>query len=145
MIFVEILPIRLVGLQTEQEDGLLGWIPAWFQVNSLCLSVFLSLCLSISSLGHVSEWTFNLSLTLSVSHCLAVLSLLSFSLCSVILLSTTLFLIRKCECGLTGDCYDVLKWCNCDSGRDDWLYDGGELKVHSTAQWKAIHELVVPI
>jgi hypothetical protein len=36
---------------------------------------------------------------------------------------------RKCECGLYGDCFDPDKWCNCDSGHDGWLYDGGELMV----------------
>ena len=33
----------------------------------------------------------------------------------------------KCECGLLGVCVDPTKWCNCDSGFDDWNYDGGEL------------------
>jgi hypothetical protein len=33
----------------------------------------------------------------------------------------------KCECGLLGVCFDPDKWCNCDSGHDDWLYDGGEI------------------
>jgi len=46
---------------------------------------------------------------------------------------------RKCECGLTGDCYDVLKWCNCDSGRDDWLYDGGELKEKEYLPVRSLH------
>ena len=35
---------------------------------------------------------------------------------------------RKCECGLLGNCFDTDKWCNCDSGHDDWLWDGGEIK-----------------
>ena len=34
---------------------------------------------------------------------------------------------RKCECGLQGVCYDPGKWCNCDSGHKDWLWDGGEI------------------
>jgi hypothetical protein len=34
---------------------------------------------------------------------------------------------RKCECGLLGVCFDPDKWCNCDSGHDDWLWDGGEI------------------
>jgi contactin associated protein-like 2 len=33
----------------------------------------------------------------------------------------------KCECGLLGICFDPDKWCNCDSGHDDWLWDGGEI------------------
>ena len=42
---------------------------------------------------------------------------------------------RKCECGLYGDCFDPDKWCNCDSGHDGWLYDGGELMVSSSVAW----------
>jgi hypothetical protein len=48
------------------------------------------------------------------------------------LVKTTFFSLsisRKCECGLYGDCFDPDKWCNCDSGHDGWLYDGGELMV----------------
>ena len=33
----------------------------------------------------------------------------------------------KCECGLLGVCWNPDKWCNCDSGHDDWLWDGGEI------------------
>ncbi|PSN48824.1 Neurexin-4 [Blattella germanica] len=34
---------------------------------------------------------------------------------------------RKCECGIMGNCVDQTKWCNCDSGLDSWLEDGGDL------------------
>lgn len=34
---------------------------------------------------------------------------------------------RKCECGIMGKCVDTTKWCNCDSGLDSWLEDGGDL------------------
>ncbi|KAJ9588639.1 hypothetical protein L9F63_018073, partial [Diploptera punctata] len=34
---------------------------------------------------------------------------------------------RKCECGIMGTCVDQTKWCNCDSGLDSWLEDGGDL------------------
>jgi len=46
---------------------------------------------------------------------------------------------RKCECGLYGDCFDPDKWCNCDSGHYDWLYDGGELKEKEYLPVKALH------
>ncbi|KAL3247876.1 hypothetical protein MRX96_056793 [Rhipicephalus microplus] len=34
---------------------------------------------------------------------------------------------RKCRCGLYGSCRDPQRWCNCDSGLEEWLSDGGEL------------------
>ena len=34
---------------------------------------------------------------------------------------------RKCECGVTGTCYDRSKWCNCDAGLDSWMADEGEI------------------
>lgn len=34
---------------------------------------------------------------------------------------------RKCECGLTGECVDNTKWCNCDSNLDGWQEDGGDI------------------
>ena len=34
---------------------------------------------------------------------------------------------RKCECGVRADCADAAKWCNCDSGLDGWLEDGGDI------------------
>ena len=46
---------------------------------------------------------------------------------------------RKCECGLLGDCFTVDKWCNCDSGHDDWLYDGGEIKEKEYLPVRALH------
>ncbi|XP_018016939.1 neurexin-4 isoform X2 [Hyalella azteca] len=36
---------------------------------------------------------------------------------------------RKCECGLTGNCMDATRWCNCDSGWDSWLFDSGDLTI----------------
>jgi len=46
---------------------------------------------------------------------------------------------RKCECGLLGDCFSTDKWCNCDSGHDDWLYDGGELTQKEYLPVRALH------
>ena len=46
---------------------------------------------------------------------------------------------RKCECGLLGDCFTIDKWCNCDSGYDDWLYDGGEIKEKEYLPVRALH------
>ncbi|XP_011301961.1 neurexin-4 isoform X1 [Fopius arisanus] len=34
---------------------------------------------------------------------------------------------RKCECGVLGNCADPTKWCNCDSGLEGWLEDGGDI------------------
>ncbi|XP_054280158.1 neurexin-4 [Macrosteles quadrilineatus] len=34
---------------------------------------------------------------------------------------------RKCYCGIMGECQDKTKWCNCDSGLDTWLEDGGDI------------------
>ncbi len=45
---------------------------------------------------------------------------------------------RKCECGLVGTCFDPDKWCNCDSGHDDWLWDGGEI---SQKEYLPVREL----
>ncbi|XP_011306844.1 neurexin-4 isoform X1 [Fopius arisanus] len=33
----------------------------------------------------------------------------------------------KCECGVLGNCADPTKWCNCDSGFEGWLEDGGDI------------------
>ena len=46
---------------------------------------------------------------------------------------------RKCECGLLGVCYDPDKWCNCDSGHDQWLWDGGELTHKEYLPVRALH------
>jgi len=46
---------------------------------------------------------------------------------------------RKCECGISGDCYDPDKWCNCDGGADEWQYDGGELKEKEYLPVKALY------
>lgn len=35
---------------------------------------------------------------------------------------------RKCECGVMGQCIDPTKWCNCDAGREEWTFDGGDIK-----------------
>lgn len=45
----------------------------------------------------------------------------------------------KCECGLLGVCFDPDKWCNCDSGHDDWLYDGGEIIEKNFLPVRALH------
>ena len=45
----------------------------------------------------------------------------------------------KCECGLLGVCFDPDKWCNCDSGHDDWLYDGGEIIEKHFLPVRALH------
>ncbi|XP_015588334.1 neurexin-4 isoform X2 [Cephus cinctus] len=34
---------------------------------------------------------------------------------------------RKCECGILGTCAEPSKWCNCDSGLEGWLEDGGDI------------------
>ncbi|XP_012235285.2 neurexin-4 isoform X1 [Linepithema humile] len=34
---------------------------------------------------------------------------------------------RKCECGIYANCGDPTKWCNCDSGLEGWLEDGGDI------------------
>ncbi|XP_022697200.1 neurexin-4-like [Varroa jacobsoni] len=34
---------------------------------------------------------------------------------------------HKCACGLTEICDDPGKWCNCDSGKNKWLSDHGDL------------------
>ena len=46
---------------------------------------------------------------------------------------------RKCECGLLGVCFDPDKWCNCDSGHDDWLWDGGEITQKEYLPVRALH------
>ena len=46
---------------------------------------------------------------------------------------------RKCECGLLGVCFDPDKWCNCDSGHDDWLWDGGEIIEKQYLPVRALH------
>ena len=46
---------------------------------------------------------------------------------------------RKCECGLLGVCFDPAKWCNCDSGHNDWLWDGGEIHQKEYLPVKALH------
>ena len=45
----------------------------------------------------------------------------------------------KCECGLLGVCFDPDKWCNCDSGHDDWLWDGGEITQKDFLPVRALH------
>lgn len=35
---------------------------------------------------------------------------------------------KKCECGILGNCYDISKWCNCDSNHIGWLEDGGDIR-----------------
>ena len=45
----------------------------------------------------------------------------------------------KCECGLLGTCFDPGKWCNCDSGHDDWLWDGGEITEKEYLPVRAVH------
>ena len=34
---------------------------------------------------------------------------------------------NKCKCGVNADCMDRTKWCNCDSGLNAWLEDGGDI------------------
>ena len=46
---------------------------------------------------------------------------------------------RKCECGLLGVCFDPAKWCNCDSGHNDWLWDGGEITHKEYLPVRALH------
>ena len=46
---------------------------------------------------------------------------------------------RKCECGLLGVCFDPIKHCNCDSGHDDWLWDGGEITQKEYLPVRALH------
>ncbi len=46
---------------------------------------------------------------------------------------------RKCECGLLGVCIDPEKWCNCDSGNNDWLWDGGEITQKEYLPVRALH------
>lgn len=46
---------------------------------------------------------------------------------------------RKCECGLLGVCHDPGKWCNCDSGHNDWLWDGGEIMEKEYLPVRAVH------
>jgi len=45
----------------------------------------------------------------------------------------------KCECGLLGTCFDPDKWCNCDSGHDGWLWDGGEITEKQYLPVTALH------
>lgn len=45
----------------------------------------------------------------------------------------------KCECGLLGVCFDPDKWCNCDSGHDDWLWDNGEIVDKQYLPVRALH------
>lgn len=45
----------------------------------------------------------------------------------------------KCECGYVGACFDVEKWCNCDSGHDDWLWDGGEITQKQFLPVRSLH------
>ena len=46
---------------------------------------------------------------------------------------------RKCECGLLGVCHDYEKHCNCDSGYDDWLWDGGEITQKEYLPVRSLH------
>ena len=46
---------------------------------------------------------------------------------------------RQCACGLRGDCYDPDKVCNCDSGHDDWLQDGGDITSKEHLPVRALH------
>ena len=46
---------------------------------------------------------------------------------------------RKCECGLLGVCHDYEKHCNCDSGYDDWLWDGGEITQKEYLPVRELH------
>ena len=46
---------------------------------------------------------------------------------------------RKCECGLLGVCFDPDKWCNCDSGFEGWLWDGGEITEKEYLPVRALH------
>ncbi len=45
----------------------------------------------------------------------------------------------QCECGLLGACFDPQKGCNCDSGHDDWLWDGGEITYKEHLPVRSLH------
>ncbi|XP_040565302.1 neurexin-4 [Lepeophtheirus salmonis] len=46
---------------------------------------------------------------------------------------------RKCECGLSGTCFSPEKWCNCDSGHDDWEQDAGDITQKEYLPVRALH------
>lgn len=46
---------------------------------------------------------------------------------------------RKCECGVLGSCVDPTKWCNCDSGLESWLEDGGDITEKEYLPVKQLH------
>ncbi|XP_043289273.1 neurexin-4 isoform X1 [Venturia canescens] len=46
---------------------------------------------------------------------------------------------RKCECGVLGSCVDPTKWCNCDSGLESWLEDGGDITEKEHLPVKQLH------
>jgi contactin associated protein-like 2 len=45
----------------------------------------------------------------------------------------------QCACGLRGDCYDPDKVCNCDSGHEGWLQDGGDITNKDILPVRALH------
>ena len=45
----------------------------------------------------------------------------------------------QCECGKTKKCFDNSKSCNCDSGHDDWLWDGGDITFKEFLPVKSLH------
>ena len=46
---------------------------------------------------------------------------------------------HMCKCGYDKACFDLEKWCNCDSAHDDWLVDGGDITQKEFLPVKSVH------
>ena len=45
----------------------------------------------------------------------------------------------QCFCGLDNSCFEKEKGCNCDSGHNDWLWDGGLITQKELLPVKSLH------